>query len=168
MKPKQCGSSLRWWKSFLQGVFPILNVLISLDSRLRNTYRDRFIKFDCQFLQSLESISFHQARKYIVITNATDFWPSASGLVFYMTPLVKSFQKFLDGSRGYICQFCNLNDHLYLWNVILQSPFNLLLCGAIYMMSLFTFLFPLSRPPEVKTYSADAEVQPPCVISNSY
>ena len=36
------------------------------------------------------------------------------------------------------------------------SPFNSLLRGAIYMTSLFTFLFPLSRAPEVTTYGADA------------
>ena len=41
------------------------------------------------------------------------------------------------------------------------------------MTSLFTFLFPLSRAPEVTTYGADAKVKPwknfsTCVSSKSY
>ena len=33
------------------------------------------------------------------------------------------------------------------------------------MTSLFTFLFPLSRAPEVRTYGADAKVQPWKILS---
>ena len=61
--------------------------------------------------------------------------------------------------RPFIPLECNLTIASFL------SPFNSLPCGAIYITSLLTFLFPLSMALEVTTYGADAKVQPRSVLS---